>query len=158
VIYPVVRVFLGWQRVKTEEQDFPLLLFAGHIVWVPSTVITEFIAWETPTEDDQVGSPAVPGPVASYIITPEDANDVTSQRTRYLNTLDAVNEELWIMLPACFESSEAELIFANHPRRIETHYVRLSELDASMLEWRRGSLSGKALPSATLQTQHQFWS
>jgi hypothetical protein len=66
---------------------------------------------DSPPEDDQVGSPAVPGPVASYTITPEDASDVISQPTRYLSTLDAVNEELWIIFTGIFESLEAELIF-----------------------------------------------
>jgi hypothetical protein len=33
-------------------------------------------------EDEQVGSPPVPGPVASYTIAAEHAKDVVSQRTR----------------------------------------------------------------------------
>jgi hypothetical protein len=64
---------------------------------------------DSPTEDDQVGSPSVPGPVASYTITPEEANDVISQRTRYLNTLDADNEEVRIIFIGTYESSEADV-------------------------------------------------
>jgi hypothetical protein len=62
-------------------------------------------------EDEQVGIPAVPGPVANYTIAAEHAKDVVSQRTRYLNTLDADNEELWIIFTGMFEPSEAEQIF-----------------------------------------------
>jgi uroporphyrinogen-III synthase len=66
---------------------------------------------DSPSEDDQVGSPAVPGPVTSYTITAEDANDIISQRTRYLDTFDAVNEELWIVFTGMLEPLEAEQIF-----------------------------------------------
>jgi hypothetical protein len=80
---------------------------------------------DSPTEDDQVGSPDVPGPLASYTITREDANDIISQRTRYFNTLDAVNEELWIIFTCMFESSEGELLFRKSSPENRTHCVRL---------------------------------
>jgi hypothetical protein len=109
-------------------------------------------------DDDQVGSPVVPEPVASYTISAEDANDVISQRTSYLNTLEAVNEELWIIFTGMFEPLEAEQIFRKSSpenRNALRQTLRTRGVDVRMAP--RFPIC-KALPSVILHRKHQFWS